>query len=104
MTAFATALAAIFADPNLARAATYKPAAGGEIACRVILQEPDEVWEGAGTGLSVHTRIADVRVSEVATAAKGDTLTIDGTDYTVAAPPRKADDDRLMWRLELVPA
>ena len=90
MSAFDAANDARFADPNLARDATYTPAAGAPIAVRVIKVTPqvsDRQFLQMGFQLSPASQAAAahavVRRSEVAEPAKGDTITIDGLTYPV---------------------
>lgn len=99
--AVTAALDAAFADPNTASDATYTPAVGDAVACRVIWRRPDELYQPfAGGGVAVPARVAEIRVSEVAAAAEGDSITIDGATYPVDAATRP-DPRRLKWRLML---
>lgn len=95
------AVDAAFEDPNTSDAATYTPAAGDPVSCRVIWKRPDAVFSPfAGAGVAVPARIADVRVSEVTTAAGGDSLTVGGATYPVESATQP-DPRRLKWRLHL---
>lgn len=100
MTAFAAAADALFVDPHLSVAATYTPAAGSPLDVRVIWSKPDEVWHGLQTGLVAPKLVADLRVSDVADPAEGDTIEIEGVTYTVDGAPMR-DRERLVWKLGL---
>ncbi len=104
-TAFAAAaIDALFADPNLANDATYR--AGGVdpgIPVRVILRRPDRVGEFGKTRIVTETLLIDIRVSEVATPAHGDTIELDGTVYVIQGEPIR-DGERLVWTIEARPA
>ncbi len=51
MLAVAAAIEALFADPNLARDATYQPADGAPFPIRVITRQADAVTEFGGARL-----------------------------------------------------
>jgi len=84
------------------RSATYTPAGGDPIAVTVIVKTPEGDLSGIGLGARRIGRVADVRSSEVASPAEGDTLTIGEESFIVrgAAP----DAERLAWSLDLDPA
>ena len=99
MTAFAAAIDALFADPNLAVDALYR--AGGAdpgIPVRVIVRRPDRIGEFGETRIASETTTFDVRTSEIAEPAEGDTLDVDGVTMSsraAGARCRAADlDDR----------
>ncbi len=100
MSAFTAALEAMFRDVNLAEDGVYTPASSPAVNVRVI-QRREQVPTDSFSITQVVTRLrADIRVSELATAADGDTLKISGTTYTVRNPQRK-DNAGLIWTLEL---
>lgn len=100
MTVFAAAIDDLFADPNLAVDAVYQPPAGGDgIACRIMLRRPDETVEFGGSKFVAGSVIIDVRAAELS-PAKGGTLAVGDTVYSVSAVPRQPDPDRLIWRCE----
>lgn len=103
MTAFAFAIDAIFADPNMAQAATFRPRSGGaDTPCRVILKQPDELTDyGAGRIASETLRI-DVRVSEIAAPVEGD-LFIVGTRRAVVNGAPMLDREGLVWMCATIP-
>ena len=99
-TAFAAALEALFADPNLGVDAVYR--AGGAdpgMPVRVIVQQPDRIGNFGETRIVAATLVIDVRVSEVATPAEGDIIEMNGTVYVVQGEPIR-DAERLIWTLE----
>ena len=100
MSAIATAVDALFADPSLARAATYAPADGETVTVRVVARRADAVTEfGAARVWSETTRL-DLRVSEVTNPRPGDRIVVDGTAYVVQGEPVR-DRERLVWTLEV---
>jgi hypothetical protein len=104
MTAFSAAIDAIFADPNMAADALYRPARSSiDTPCRVILSLPDADTDyGAGSVVS-DTQMIDVRVSEVAAPTAGDRFTVNGEALVVQGEPMR-DRMRLVWKCEAVPA
>ena len=103
MTAFAAAVDALFADPNLGRAAMYDPADGDPFPVRVIARRADAVTEFGEARLWSETTRFDVRVSEVAAPRPGDRLAIDDTESIVQGEPVR-DRERLVWTLDTRPA
>jgi hypothetical protein len=103
MTAFAAAIEALFADPNLGIDAVYRMGgANPGVPVRVILRRPDWVGEFGATRIIAETLIIDVRVSEVAAPADGDTIEVDGTIYVIQGTPIR-DAERLVWTIEARP-
>lgn len=102
MTAFAAAVDALFADPNLGRAAMYEPADGDPFPVRVIARRADAVTEFGEARLWSETTRFDVRVGEVATPRPDDRIVIDGTAYIVQGEPLR-DRERLVWTLDTRP-
>ena len=103
MTAFATAIAALFADPNIATDAVYTPAGGEPINVCVIAKRTDEIVGFGDTPIHAATAIFDVRVAEVPAPAEGDTLEIGGETFIIQGEPMR-DRDRLIWSLDVRPA
>lgn len=100
---FADMMAALFADPILAKSAVYIPKDGsGSFPVRVAAKQPDTL-AGFGAGF-VHTATAlfDVQTKDVPQPVVGDQLTVDGITYAVQSEPT-ADRDRLIWTLNTVP-
>ncbi|MGF7178433.1 head-tail joining protein [Azospirillum doebereinerae] len=100
MTVFDSLFDTLFADPNMASSAVYTPPGGSPVACRVSFRQPDVDWRSDGSGVSTTSRIAEVRVSEVAVMEEEGTLAIGGQTFTIQKASRP-DADRLLWRLEL---
>jgi hypothetical protein len=98
-TAFAAAVGALFADPNLGRDAIYEPADGDAFPVRVIARRADAITEfGDARFWSESTRF-DVRVSEVATPRPGDRIVVDAATYIVQGEPVR-DRERLVWTVD----
>jgi hypothetical protein len=103
MTAFAVAIDALFADPNLGVDAVYR--AGGAdpgIPVRVILGRPDRVGEFGETRIVTETLLIDVHVGDVATPAAGDTFDIGGDVYLIQGEPIR-DTEQLIWTISARP-
>jgi hypothetical protein len=102
MTAFAAAIDALFADPNLAGDAVYRAGgAGPGIAVRVIVRRPDRIGDFGDTRIASETVTLDVRTAEIAEPAD-DTLDVDGVTYVVQGTPVR-DAERLIWTIEARP-
>lgn len=100
MTAFSAAVDILFADPNLAVDAVWRSGGSGAgVPVRVIRRAPDDVMTWRDGRVRVETVFIDVRVSEAATLAKGDTFTIDTATFTVTGAPER-DSERLVWKAE----
>ena len=102
MTAFAAAVDALFADPNLARNAVYEPADGDPFPVRVIARRADALTEFGDARLWSETTRFDARVVEVASPRPGDRIVIDDTTYSVQGEPVR-DRERLVWTLDARP-
>jgi hypothetical protein len=104
MTAFAAAIDALFADPHLALDAIYR--AGGAdpgAPVRAIVRQPDRIGEFGETRIVAETVMIDIRVSEVAAPAEGDTIEVNGMVYVIQGEPIR-DVERLVWTIEVRPA
>lgn len=100
MDAFAAATDDLFADPNIARDAVWRAGgAGGSIAVRVIRKSPDEVVGFGSSRAVMATVLIDVRVSEVASPASGDSAEIDGNLFEIIGTPVR-DSLGLVWTCE----
>ena len=103
MTVFAAAIDVLFADLNLGIDAVYR--AGGAdpgMPVRVILRRPDRISEFGQTRIVAKTLLIDVRVSEVADPAEGDTVEVDGTVYVIQGEPTR-DAELQVWTIEARP-
>lgn len=89
MGAFAEAVAALHADPDLSVAATYTPP--GEdaeaVACRVILSERDSA---DGMMIARETTIT-ILLAEIAAPAEGATITVGATTWRASAWERDVE-------------
>jgi hypothetical protein len=92
----------LFADPNLAVAATYEPAVGEPVAVRVIARRADAVTEFGGGRLWSETTRLDLRVAEVE-PRPGDRIVVDGEAFVVQGEPVR-DRERLVWTIDVRPA
>ncbi|MCU0909801.1 MAG: hypothetical protein MUE98_00210 [Rhodobacteraceae bacterium] len=99
MTAFAAAINALFADPNLAVAATLHRGDGSSAEVSIILRRPDVVSEFNAGRFRSETLLIDVRVSDVPILAEGDQFVIDAEVFRVAGAPVR-DRERLVWAAE----
>jgi hypothetical protein len=104
MSAFAAAIDALFADPNIARTALYRPGGIGDgVPVRVIAKRNDQVSEFSDISVVSATARFDLRVSEVTAPAEGDTITLDGETFVVHGEPLR-DTERLVWAIDTRPA
>jgi hypothetical protein len=98
--AFAAAINVLFADPNLGVNAVYRAGGSGEaITLRAIVRQPDRVGTFGETRIATETTIFDIRTSEVAAPAEGDTIEMNGGVYVIQGEPIR-DAERLVWTLE----
>ena len=102
MSAFAIAVDALFADPHIARAATWEPADGEPLPVRVIARRADAVTDFGEARLWSETTSFDLRVSEVAEPRPGDRLVLNGETFVVQGEPVR-DRERLVWTIDVRP-
>lgn len=103
MDAFAAATDALFADPNIARDATWHAGgAGAGTAVRVVTRRPDQVGSFGDSRAILPTTLIDVRRSEISEPATGDTVEIDGDLFEIIAMPMN-DSLGLVWTCEAAP-
>jgi len=100
MSAIAAAFETLFADPNMARDATFTPKGGSAVPVRVVLRRPDRVFEFGETRLHAATTLLDIRVADAPSLAEGDGFQFDGVAYVVQGEPSR-DAERLIWTAEL---
>jgi hypothetical protein len=104
VSAFAAATDALFADPHLARDAVYRPGGAGDgIPVRAMVRRPDRIESFGETRLASSTTVLDLRVSEVAEPAAGDTVELDGRTVIVQGTPI-LDAEGLVWAVDTRPA
>ena len=102
--AFTRAVDRLFEDRSLSQAAVYRPVGGGASArVRVILRRPDAGASLFDGDILSSTGTLQVRVAEVASPAKGDSLEVEGVTYKVAATPQRPDPRGLIWALDAPP-
>lgn len=100
MDAFAAATDALFGDPNIAGDAIWRAGGvGAGTAVRVVIRRPDQVAGFGDSRAIVPTMLIEVRRSEVAKPANGDTVEIDGETFEVISAPVR-DSLGLMWTCE----
>jgi hypothetical protein len=100
MTAFAAAIDVLFADPNVARDAVWRAGGSAEgIAIRIIRKAPDQTVSFGESRAILTATLIDVRRSEVASPAIGDTLDIEGETFEIIASPM-IDGLGLVWTCE----
>ena len=104
MSAFKAATDVLFADPHLARDAVYRSAGAGDgVPVRVMLRGPDRIENFGETRIASSTTMLDLRSSEVAEPAAGDTLALDGSTIVVQGTPL-LDAEGLVYTLDTRPA
>ena len=103
MDAFAVATDALFADPNIATNAIWR--AGGAdpgITVRVITRRPDQVASFGASRAVLPTVLIDVRRSDLADPAAGDTVEIGTLVFEIIGTP-VLDSPGLVWSCEAAP-
>lgn len=101
MTAFSSAVDAIFDDPNMADEATWV-SPFGPVVVRVIRSRPDEVFEMYGQRGVASTIRMSARASEI-TPEEGQSLIIGDTEFAIFGAPRR-DAMHLVWTFDAVEA
>lgn len=103
MSAFAAAVSALFADPNIGRDAVYTPEGGAPLLVRVVARRADAVTDFGDARLWSETTRIDLRVAEVANPRLGDRIEVDGEAFLIQGEPVR-DRERLVWTVDLRPA
>ena len=103
MNAFAAALSALFADPNIGRDAVYVAAGGAPVLVRVVPRRADAVTDFGDARLWSETTRIDLRAAEVQNPRPGDRIEIDGDAFLIQGEPVR-DRERLVWTVDLRPA
>ena len=103
MSIFSAAIDNLFADPAIARDATYTAAGGEPVIVRVVMRRPDESTGFGEARLWSETTRVDVRVAEIPNPRPGDRIKIDGEAFLIQGEPVR-DRERLVWTLDLRPA
>ena len=103
MSAFAAAVGALFADPNIGRDAVYIAEGGTPVLARVVARRADAISDFGDARLWSETTRIDLRVAEVATRAPATRIEIDGNAFLIQGEPVR-DSERLVWTVDLRPA
>jgi hypothetical protein len=99
MSAFDLAIEDLFADPNIAKTATYRAGGNGDgISVRVIARQPDRDIEFGDISIHTATTVFEIMVSEVLTPAEDDTITMGGEIFIIQGEPKR-DAERLVWTI-----
>ncbi len=103
MNAFAAALSALFADPNIGRDAVYTADGGAPLLVRVVARRADAVTDFGDARLWSETTRVDLLVAEVVNPRPGDRIEIDDDAFLIQGEPVR-DRERLVWTVDLRPA
>jgi hypothetical protein len=103
MSAFAAALGALFADPNISRDADYVADGDAPVLVRVVARRADAITDFGDARLWSETTRIDLRVAEVPNPRPGDRIEIDGDAFLMQGEPAR-DRERLIWTVDLRPA
>ena len=103
MSAFAAAVSALFADPNIGRDAVYIADDGAPVLVRVVARRADAVTDFGEARLWSETTRVDLRVAEVPAPRPGDRIEIEGEAFLIQGEPVR-DRERLVWTVDLRPA
>ena len=103
MSVFAAAIDNLFADPDIARDATWIAEGGAPRLIRVVMRRADEVAGFGDARLWSETTRIDLRVAEVPTPRPGDRIEIEGEAFLIQGEPVR-DRERLVWTVDLRPA
>ena len=103
MTAFAAAVGALFADPNIGRDAVYTPEGGAPVLVRAVTRRADAVTDFGDARIWSETTRVDLQVTEVANPRPDDRIEIEGDAFLIQGEPVR-DRERLVWIVDLRPA
>ena len=103
MSAFAAAIGALFADPNIGRDAVYIADGGVPVLVRVVARHADAITDFGDARLWSETTRIDLLVAEVPAPRPGDRIEIDGEAFLIQGEPVR-DRERLVWTVDLRPA
>ncbi len=98
-----SALAALFADPNIGRDAVYIADGGAPVPVRVVTRRADAVTDFGDARLWSETTRIDLRVTDVPNPRPGDRIEIDSEAFLFQGEPVR-DRERLVWTLDVRPA
>ena len=101
--AFASAIDALFADPNIGEDALWKAGGvGAGVAVRIIRKSPDRMAEFGDSRAVLPTVGIDIRRSQSATITEGDLILIGAETYRIIGEPM-GDALGLIFTVELIP-
>ena len=103
MSAFAAAVGALFADPNIGRDAVYIADGGAPVLVRIVARRADASTYFGDARLWSETTLIDLRVAEVPAPRPGDRIEIEGEAFLIQGEPVR-DCERLVWTIDLRPA
>jgi hypothetical protein len=103
MSAFAAAIGALFADPNMGCDAIYIADGGAPVLVRIVARRADELTSFGDARLWSETTRVDLRAAEVPNPRPGDRIEIDGDAFLIQGEPVR-DRERLVWTVDLRPA
>ena len=83
MSAFAAAVGALFADPNIGRDAVYIADGGAPVLVRAVARRADAISDFGDARLWSETTRIDLRVTEVPAPRPGDRIEIDGDTFLI---------------------
>lgn len=100
MSTFPPAIDAIFADNNIGEDAIWRAGGvGAGVPVRIIRKSPDKIIGFGDSRVVISSVLVDVRTSEIALPAAGDTVEIAGGVFDIIAEPT-ADTLRFVWTCE----
>ncbi len=102
MSAFASAIDALFADPNIGEDALWKAGGvGAGVAVRIVRKSPDRMAEFGDSRAVLPTVGIDIRRSQSATITEGDLILIGAETFKIIGEPM-SDALRLVSNFEAV--
>lgn len=97
MTAFAAAMAALVADPNLGTEAVYRAnGTGTPVSLRVLRSSPDRIADAFGTSVIQASDVLSLAIATLPNLAAGDSFTLGPDTLTVQHAERDATG--IAWR------
>jgi len=102
MTAFADAIDDLFADPNLAVTVLYQQPGGEARSVCALVRRPDRDVQFGDIAIHTATSVFEIRVSDMASPAEGDTITLGDESFIIQGTPTR-DAERLVWSIDTRP-
>lgn len=103
MTAFESAIKALFADLNMAKDAIYVPLQGENRPVRVVIRAPDVFANVGRSVIETPSAMLEVQVTDCPVLVPGDSFIVGAVTYTVQGEPRR-DSEQLTWQADLYAA